>query len=133
MNAKTPALRLAAVGAAAAVALPVVALVAAPANAAYDIEKQKRCGDARIELSVDREAGGFEVNADVDNATAGSRWRIVLRHDGTQVAKVNRRADNEGDVEVERWRRNTQGSDTFKMRAKNRDTGRVCTLKITTR
>ncbi len=125
--------RLAALGAAAAVTVPAFALVAAPANAAYDIEKHKNCGNAQIELSVDREAGGFEVNADVDNATPGSRWRVVLRHDGTRIAKVNRRADNEGDVEVERWRRNSKGADTFKMRATNRDTGTVCSLTIKTR
>jgi hypothetical protein len=83
------------------VALP-LAFVAAPAHA--DVERHGACGDGRYELSVDREAGGWEVSVDIDGVKLGSKWKVVLRHDGDRFAKRTIRADREGDVDLERFR-----------------------------
>ena len=53
----------AALTAGALLAVPTAVLVSAPAYA--DVERQGTCGTGRYELSVDRENGGFEVNADL--------------------------------------------------------------------
>ncbi len=114
----------------AAVALGGVVLAAGPAAA--DIERRATCGGAKAELSVDKEGKGFEVDADLDRAKPGSSWRIKLLHDGKVFTNVVRTADYEGDVDVERYRADSAGNDTFKLVAKNLDSGASCTLKITT-
>lgn len=110
-----------------------LALTAAPANAGDgDVEKARNCGGFRIELKVGPEDGGWEVESDVDDARAGSRWRIVIRHDGRRVFDRIRTAGPGGDVEVDLRRPNTAGSDTFRFRAHpagNPD--RACSLRIT--
>ncbi len=103
------------------------------ARQTQDNERTVRCGVARIELRVDRERGGFDVDGDVDDAKPGSRWKVVIRHDGEKVLSRTRTADAEGDVDVDTWRHNSAGNDTFKLRVKNLDTDKVCKVTITTR
>ncbi len=95
-------------------AVTAVTLAAAPAHA--DIDRHGTWAGAQHEFSVDREGRGFEVSLDIDNAQPGSRWRITLRHDGKRVLRTVRTADHEGDVDVETWRKNTAGKDTFKVK-----------------
>jgi hypothetical protein len=113
--------------------LPALALTAGPAQAGDDdIEKSRSCGGFRIELKVGPEDGGWEVESDVDDARAGSDWRIVIRQDGRTVFNRIRTAGPGGDVEVDLRRPNTAGSDTFRFRAHpagNPD--RACSLRIT--
>jgi hypothetical protein len=117
-------------GLAAAVAVPVT-LAAAPASA--DIERTGRCAGAAYELSVDKEHGRFEVEADVDDARPGSRWRVVLRHEGRIVANVVRTADREGDVGVDRYRPDTRGADRFRLTVKPVGAANGCSARIVTR
>ena len=105
-------------------------LVAAPASA--DVERRGTCAGATFELNVDRERGGFEVDADLDRARPGSRWRVTLRHDGEVVTSKVHTADAEGDIDIDRWRRNTAGTDTFKLTVKPVG-GTACSAKITLR
>jgi hypothetical protein len=98
-----------------------------------DLERSARCGDARIELSVDREHHGFEVDGDIDNAKAGSSWKVVVRHDGEKVLTRTLKADVEGDVEVDTRRPNSAGDDVFSLRVKNLATDQVCKLAVDTR
>ena len=88
-------------------------LVAAPANA--DVERRGTCAGATYELNVDRERGGFEVDADIDNARVGSEWRVTLRHDGKVATSRVLTADNEGELDLDAWRKNTAGKDVFKL------------------
>ena len=117
----------------AAATVSALALTAAPANAGDgDVEKARNCGGFRIELKVGPEDGGWEVESDVDDAKAGSDWRIVIRQDGRRVFNRVRTAGPGGDVEVDLRRPNTAGSDTFRFRAypvANPD--RACSLTIT--
>jgi hypothetical protein len=107
-------------------------LVATPAHADRDIERTGTCSGARYELSVDRERGGFEVDADLDRARPGSRWRVTLRHDGAVVTSKVHTADAEGDVDVDAWRRDTAGTDTFRITVKPVG-GTACRAKVTVR
>jgi len=117
------------IGTGALLAVPASALVAAPAHA--DVERHGACGGGSYELSVDREGVGFEVSADLDNVQAGSKWRVVLRHDGKRFFAKTLRADNEGDLDVERYRSNTKGKDRFAFRAARADGSASCSAGLT--
>ncbi len=110
-----------------------VALIATAPSAHADVERHGQCGPGVYDFSVDREGSGFEVSADVDGLRPGSRWKIVLRHDGDKIASVTRRADGEGDIDVERFRRNSAGADKFKMSVKRVGGTASCGATITVR
>lgn len=110
-----------------------VALVATAPSAHADVQRHGKCGPGVYDFSVDREGAGFEVSADVDGLKPGSRWKIVLRHDGTKIASVTRRADREGDIDVERYARGSAGADTFKMKVKRVGGTASCSASITVR
>ena len=67
-----------------------------------------------------------------EEARPGSRWRVTLRHDGEVVTSKVHTADAEGDIDIDRWRRNTAGTDTFKLTVKPVG-GTACSAKITLR
>lgn len=94
------------------------ALVAAPIGLALpaqaDADRSGGLpGGGRYQLSVDREDGGFQVSADLDDTAPGSRWKVVLRHEGKKIASGVLAADDEGDLSVDRFRRDTAGADRF--------------------
>ena len=105
-------------------------LVAAPASA--DVERRGTCAGATFELNVDRERGGFEVDADIDNARPGSEWRVAIRHDGRLATSRVLRADGEGELDLDTFRRNTAGKDTFGL-AVTPAGGSACSVKVTLR
>lgn len=119
------------VGAGALLAVPTAVLTTAPAHA--DVERHGACAGGYYEFSVDREGNGFEVSLDLDYLRPNDRFKVVLRHDGKKVLKRTLRADYEGDLDVETWRKNTSGSDTFKFRATKVDGAGGCTGSITVR
>ncbi len=106
------------------------ALVAAPAHA--DVERRGTCAGATYELNVDRERGGFEVDADIDNARVGSEWRVTIRHDGKVATSRVLRADNEGELDLDTFQRNTAGKDVFKPTVTPAG-GASCSTKVTLR
>lgn len=114
-------------------AVPATALVATTMPASADVERHGRCGTGSYELSVDREGRGFEVNVDLDRVTPGSTWVVAVRHEGKRIAKVTRTADYEGDLDLERFARNTQGKDTFRFSAKRVGSTQKCSAKIVVR
>lgn len=94
-------------------------LVAAPAHAdGPEKDREFRVAGAEVDFSVSKDDGRFEVDVDVDDAAPGSRWRVVLRHDGQRFHSKVHRADSDGDIEINKSRRDTRGSDTFKVRVK---------------
>jgi opacity protein-like surface antigen len=108
-------------------------LAASPATAATT--KRGVCGSGTYEFQVDREdredGGGFEVSADLDRLAPGSRWTVVIEHDGNRVRKVTRTADNEGELDVDVTRSNTRGTDTFRFKAVRAGGGSKCAAAIT--
>ena len=105
-------------------------LVAGPASA--DVERRGTCAGATYELNVDRERGGFEVDADIDNARPGSQWRVAIRHDGSLATSRVLRADSEGELDLDTFRRNTAGTDTFRLTVTPAG-GSSCSVKVTLR
>lgn len=102
-------------GAAALLAAPLTILSAAPASAA---DREFRYAGAEVEFDVEKDDGRFEVDVDIDDAKPGSRWRVVLRHDGKVYHKRIHRADSDGEVEIDKSRPNTAGRDVFRLRLK---------------
>ena len=115
----------------AVLAVPTAVLAAGPASAETEVDRYGQCGGGRYEFSVDREDGGYEVSVDLDNVAPGSRWKVVLRHDGNRFFKRTLTADNEGDLDVDRNRANTSGDDRFKFRAVRADGSASCGRVIT--
>ena len=105
-------------------------LVAGPASA--DVERRGTCAGATYELNVDRERGGYDVDADIENARAFSQWTVAVRHNGKVAVSRTLKADDEGELDIETYRRNTQGSDTFVLSVKPVG-GKACSLKVTMR
>jgi hypothetical protein len=112
---------------AAALAAPLGLALAGPAAA--DTQRSGTVpGGGTYQLSVDRDdrdddgddddrrgRGGFEVTAELDDVAPGSRWLVVLRQDGKRFVRQTVTADSEGDLDVDRTRRDTAGSDRFAM------------------
>ena len=122
------------IAAGALVAAPLATVVAA-APASADTTKRGVCAPGTYEFQVDREdredGGGFEVSADLDRLAPGSRWTVVIKHDGKRAGKVTRTADNEGEIDVEVHRPDTRGKDTFRFKAVAAGGGSKCAATIT--
>ncbi|MEO9325340.1 hypothetical protein ABFT23_17745 [Nocardioides sp. C4-1] len=123
--------RTTALTAAAALVAGPAAVLLAPSAAHADVDRSGRCGGGTYELSVDREDGGYEASVDLDRVKPGTTWRVVVRHEGRVIANVVRTADREGDVEVERFVRNTPGTETFRFTAKRVGTKVACGARVT--
>jgi hypothetical protein len=121
----------AAVGAAALIAAP-ASLIAGPAHAdGPEKEKEFRVGGAEVDFKVEKDDGRFEVEVDIDDARPGSKWRVVIRHDGRLIHKKVHRADGDGEVEIDKRRPDTRGADTFKVRVKQvGGPGKVRTIRM---
>lgn len=97
------------------VATPLAVLTATTASADIDKEREFRVAGADVDFSVEKDDGRYEVEVDLDDAPRGSKWRIVLRHDGTKIHDRVHRADGDGDIDVDRSRPDTRGDDRFKV------------------
>ena len=102
-------------GAAVAAVSLVIGMSTVPASAA---DREFRHAGAEVEFDVEKDDGRFEVEVEVDDAKPKSRWRVVLRHDGKRYHHRIHRADSDGEIEIEKNRRNTRGKDVFKLRIK---------------
>ena len=111
---------------AATVAATSLAVGALPAAAA-DREREGDCS-ARSDwdLELDRDDGEIEVDLEIDGRRAGERWRVVIKQNGSVFFDATRRADDDGDVDIERDRPDTSGTDRFWFRATSVRTGEVC-------
>ena len=102
-------------------------LVAAPANA--DVEKRGTCAGATFELNVDRERGGYDVDADIEGARAFSEWKVAVRHNGKVAVSRTIKADDEGELDLDAFARNARGKDTFKLTVTPAGAG-ACSVKV---
>lgn len=112
----------------AAAAVGATALVATPAHA--DVERRGTCAGATYELSVDRERGGYDVDADLNGAKAFSSWEVTIRHNGKVAAQRTVRADDEGELDLDTWTRNARGKDVYKLTVKPSG-GSACSTTVT--
>lgn len=121
---------VATIGTAALLATPMAMLGASPASAA---DREFRYAGAAHEFDVEKEHRRFEVEFDIDDAKPGSKWLVVIRHDGKVVHKQVHRADREGDVEINKMRPDTRGKDAFKVKVRKIGAKKAVTRKITRR
>lgn len=112
------------------VATPLAIATASPAAAA---DREFRYAGAEIDFDVEKDDGRFEVDVEIDDAKPGSRWLVVLRHDGQRFHKAVHRADRDGEIDIDKDRRNTRGADTFKLRVKRIGADKAVTRTIRTR
>ncbi|MBS2938552.1 hypothetical protein KDN32_12450 [Nocardioides sp. J2M5] len=104
--------------------------LAAPASA--DVERRGTCAGATYELNVDRERGGWDVDADIEGARAFSEWKVTIRHEGKVAVSRTLKADDEGELDLDTFRRNTAGKDVFKLTVTPAG-GSSCSTKLTVR
>jgi hypothetical protein len=112
------------------IAVPATAMGAAPASAA---EREFRYAGAEVEFEVDKDDGRFEVDVQIDDAKPGSRWRVTLWHEGKRYHNRIHRADSDGEIEIEKVRRNTAGRDVFKIRVQKVGSTKAAMRTITLR
>jgi hypothetical protein len=107
--------------------LALTALVGSAPVAGADAERERDCS-ARSdwELSLDKDDGRIEFELDIDTPRSGQRWGIVIKQNGNVFFENTRRTDGDGDIEIDRDRRDRSGTDRFSFRAVNRVTGEVC-------
>jgi len=122
----------------AATAVPTYAVAAsgsmgsASVWAGRDIERHATCHGAKIELSVEKERKGFDVDAGIDRSRPFSVWSLTLRHDGKVIAhRAHHRTDDEGEMDVDRYRPDTSGADVFKLTVKPKGK-KACALTVRT-
>lgn len=107
---------IAALTASALVAGPLVAFAAVPAHAdGPERSKEFVFAGAEVDFSVEKERKKFEIDVDLDDVRPGSKWRLVLRHDGKKVHDRTYTADREGEIEFTKYRKDTKGKDRFKL------------------
>ncbi|SEC88817.1 hypothetical protein SAMN04489844_3192 [Nocardioides exalbidus] len=102
-------------------------LVSSPASA--DVEKRGTCAGATFELNVDRERGGYDVDADIEGARAYSEWKVAVRHNGKVAVSRTITADDEGELDLDTFRKNLRGKDTFKLTVTPAGAG-SCSVKV---
>jgi hypothetical protein len=122
-----PRRTIAALGAATLLAAPMTVLTATPASAA---DREFRYAGAEVEFDVEKDDGRFETEVDIDDAKPGSRWRVVLRHNGNVYHNRIHRADSDGEIEIDKKRRDTLGRDVFKLRVKRIGADKAATRVI---
>jgi len=101
-----------------------------PAQAA---EREFRYAGAEVDFEVDKDDGRFEVEVDIDEARPGERFRIVLWQNGQRFHKKVYTANRDGEIEVDKDRRDTRGRDVFKLKIKKIGGPKAVTSVIRTR
>ncbi len=107
-----------AIVATAALSVGSLAMFAAPAHADYEKDREFRVAGADVDFSVELDDGRYEVSVDLDDARRGSRWKVVIKHNGRKIHSKTHRADDDGDFDIDKKRPNTRGKDRFKVTVK---------------
>jgi len=113
--------------AAAAVAVSVWA--AAPhAFAGTAVERRGSCSAASDwKLKVKPDNGRLELEFEVDSNVAGQTWHVKLFQNGDRIFRGTRQTQGpSGSFTVRRLTDDTAGTDAFRGRAANPDTGETC-------
>jgi len=113
----------------------VLALAAGPAAAKDgDVLVAGRCTQASTsKLKLSEENGRIEVEFEVDQNRNGVRWNVVLRRNGSRVARLVRTTrPPSGSFEARKVVSNRPRADVIRARATTRD-GEVCTARATWR
>ena len=113
------------------IAALLVALVPLAATASAkdgDVRRGGSCtGSTSAKIKLSPEDGRIETEFEVDQNRNGVTWRVVLRRNGTVVARTQgTTGGRSGSFEIRRVLANGQGSDSISARAVS-PSGEVCT------
>jgi hypothetical protein len=109
-------------------------LSAAPAAMAGsgDIVKEGRCSQASDwKLKVGPEDRKLEVEFEVDSNVVGQTWNVVIKQNGVRIFKGQAVTQApSGSFEVRKRTIDNPGTDSFKAKAFNPDTGELCKASL---
>lgn len=108
--------------------LALVPLAAAASAKDGDVRRGGSCtGSTSAKIKLSPEDGGIETEFEVDQNRGGVTWKVVLRRNGTVVARTQgTTGGRSGSFEIRRVLTNGQGSDSISARAVS-PSGEVCT------
>lgn len=99
---------------------------ALPQPAQIEREKMGTCSSgARWNLDLEKEYRVIDINFEIDAATPGERWTIVVERNGSRVLRVSQVADFEGEVDVDHLVRDRAGTDRISVSATSAS-GQTC-------
>jgi hypothetical protein len=102
---------------------------AAPASAkSGDVVKRGSCsGSTDWKLKLSPQNGRIEVEYEIDSNVVGQRWRVRIFENGNRIFAGSRLTKApSGSFSVRVVAPNPAGTDAFKARAKNPNTGELC-------
>lgn len=111
----------------------IVVSLAAPSVEAKDGDVRRRVSCSRsatIDLKASPENGRIEVEAEVDEARPGHRWRVVLKKNGGVFFRGVRTVNLAGNIEVRRLTNNGPGAERIVANARNLNTGERCNVAV---
>ena len=119
--------RILGVALAGALALTVAGAVPAMAKDG-DIERRGSCsGSTDWKMKLSPEDGGIEVEYEVDSNVVGQTWRVKISQNGERIFRGRRQTQGaSGSFSVRVVANDTAGTDSFRGKAVNPDTGEVC-------
>ena len=112
-----------------AVALTIAAAAPAANASAAAVTKSGTCGSHTWSLVLNHDHGRIEADYKLNNVSAGSTWRVVMKDNGVRFFRGTRTATAERHIEVDTFTRNRTGTDTITVRAANLASGQVCTAR----
>lgn len=99
---------------------------ALPRPAEVERETMGTCSaGARWDLSLEREFGVIDIDFEIDGATPGERWTVVIDRNGKRALRVSQAADVEGEVDVNHIVRDRAGTDRIAVTATSAS-GQTC-------
>jgi hypothetical protein len=118
-----------------AIALTTLAAFVAPAAALAkdgDIRRSGTCSaSSSVKIKLSEEDGRIETELEVDQNRTGVRWRVVLRRNGSVVARTSRvTRGRSGSFELRRVLSDGAGSERISGRAVS-PSGEVCRVSAT--
>ncbi|GAA1996764.1 hypothetical protein [Nocardioides kribbensis] len=66
-----------------------------------DLQTRGTCGNATYELSAEDDDDNLEVNFELQSASAGEAWEVVVAQDGTALFSGERTTDEDAELDVD--------------------------------
>lgn len=96
-----------------------------------DVIRRSNCsGPAKSKLKASPENGRIEVEYEVDNATRGQRWVIVLKKGRRTILQRTKTVNSAGEIRVRKVTSNGSGSERISALARNLNTGERCSVTL---
>lgn len=122
--------RILRVALAGALALTVAGAVPAAAKDGDVIRRGSCSSGAEWKLKLSPEDGGIEVEFEVDSNVNGQTWKVKILQNGSKIFRGRRTTQGpSGSFEVRTVTSDTSGTDAFRARAVNPDSGETCVGK----